>query len=297
MKFGSVDNAEKVNLSLPEDHPGTPDILSKNGGTAKPEVYVGCAKWNRQDLKNFYPRGTKDELEYYASQFNAVEMNATFYRNFSPGQIAEWSDKVPPHFRFFPKVNRQISHLKWLSDVQRATDEYLNSVLHFKEKLGTIFLQLRDNFAPKYFDRVAGFIDNWPDGVPLAVEFRQPDWFNDPKVSSDLYDLLEEHEVANVIVDTAGHRELMHMRLTNSEAFIRYVGANDPTDYSRLDEWVDRLKKWKDEGLRKIHFFVHQNEERASPQLAAHFIGKLNEEIGSDLKIPETQADSQKELF
>lgn len=286
MKFGSVDDPGKVDFTLPEDHPDTQKVLEQNEGLAQPEVYVGCAKWNRSDLKGFYPRGTKDELEYYSSQFNAIELNATFYRNFPPAQVEEWHGKVPPNFLFFPKVNQQVSHLKWLSDVKHATDEFLNSVLNFKEKLGTTFLQLRDNFAPKFFDRVIDFVDFWPEGMPLAMEFRHTDWYNDPAVAKELYALLEENNITNVIVDTAGRRDLMHMRLTNNEAFIRYVGANHPTDYLRLDDWVQRLKEWKAQGLRHIHFFVHQNKEKESPLLAAHFIRELNKQLGSELKVP-----------
>jgi uncharacterized protein YecE (DUF72 family) len=257
---------------------------------------VGCAKWNRKDLKNFYPRGTNDELEYYGSQFNAIELNATFYNTYNPQQISKWYKKVPKGFRFYPKVNRYISHLKWLSGVEKAVDDFYDSIIHFKEKLGTTFLQLRANFAPKYFSRVADFIEYWPE-LPMAIEFRHPDWYNDPAIADELYSLLEENNVANVLVDTAGRRDLMHMRLTNGEAFIRYVGANHPTDVTRLDEWVPRLKKWSDQGLRRINFFVHQNKERKSPQLAAHFIKRMNNELGTTLHVPQTTEDTQKDLF
>lgn len=296
MKFGSVDNPEKLNLNLPEDHPDTTKVLaeSKNG---KPEIYVGCAKWNRSELKGFYPRGTKDELTYYATQFNSIELNATHYRNFPEETVNNWYEKVPDDFRFFPKVYRLISHLKWLNEIEEPVQEYLDSVVHFKEKLGTIFLQVRDNFAPKFFDRVENFVELWPKDIPLAMEFRHPDWYNDKKVADDLYQLLNENNIASVIVDTAAYRELLHMRLTNREAFIRYVGANDASDYDRLDEWVGRLKQWQEQGIQKIDFFVHQNEEKASPKLAAHFIKGLNSELGSDLKVPETGDNGQGDLF
>ncbi len=297
MKFGSVDDPEQYNLSLPEDHPGTASVLSRLGGSGNPKIYVGCAKWGSKDLKNFYPAGTKDELTYYGSQFNAVEMNATFYRNFPADQVQKWYDKVPEDFRFFPKVNQRVSHFKWLSDVEVARDDFLDSVVHFKEKLGTIFLQLRSKFAPKFFDRVTEFIESWPEGIPLAIEFRHTDWFNDPDIAEELYQLLEENNVANVITDTAGRRDLVHMRLTNNEAFVRYVGANHPSDFTRLEDWVVRLKEWSDQGLEQIHFFVHQNDERRSPELSAHFIKKLNEEIGSDQKIPKWRDKDQNTLF
>ncbi|MBC9798217.1 DUF72 domain-containing protein [Sinomicrobium weinanense] len=297
MKFGKVDHPETVDFTFPEDHPDTAVVLSENKDKQAPKIYVGCAKWNRQDLKNFYPRGTKDELAYYATQFNAIELNATFYRNFPPEQFSTWYEKVPAGFRFFPKVNQMVSHMKRLLDYKGPVEEYLDGVVNLKEKLGTVFLQMHNNFAPKNFERVVSFIEFWPKEVPLAVEFRHTDWFNDTRVAQELYHLLEENNVANILVDTAGRRDLMHMRLTNNEAFVRYVGANHPSDYDRLDDWVDRLRLWVDQGLGHIHFFVHQNLEKASPLLSAYLIEKLNKEIGCDLPLPHTLADIQQKLF
>ena len=84
------------------------------------------------------------------------------------------------------------------------------------------------------------------------------------------------------------------MRLTNDEAFVRYVGANHPTDYTRLDDWVDRLKSWKDLGINHIHFFVHQNIEKESPLLSSYFINKLNENLDLTLSLPNHSSDDLK---
>lgn len=286
MKFGSVDNPEHIDFTLPKDHPGTLKVLQKKPSQTT-DVFVGCAKWNKADLKGFYPRGTKDELEYYSRQFNSIELNATFYRIFPPEQFEKWYDKTPKNFKFFPKLNQEISHWKRLNDdVAPVVDNYLYSAVNLKEKLGCIFLQMHNNFAPKDFDRVINFIEGWPKEIPLAVEFRHTDWYNDETIAENLYRLLEENNISNIIVDSAGRRDLMHMRLTNSRAFVRYVGANHPSDYTRLDDWVERLKYWKDNGIEHINFFVHQNIEKESPLLSAYFIKKLNTELGTDLKIP-----------
>lgn len=300
MKFGQVAHPEDIDFSLPEDHPDTAVVLSKNAfakANTSLSIYVGCAKWNKQDLKNFYPRGTKDELQYYASQFNSIELNATFYRLFPKEQFQKWYSKVPEGFKFFPKITNNISHLKRLIDSQNYIPEYLDHTLELKEKLGTIFLQMHNNFQPKNFDRVDNFVHHWPREVPIALEFRHTDWFNDPVVAERLYHVLEEHNMANVLVDTAGRRDILHMRLTNNEAFIRFVGANHPSDYKRLDDWIDRLKKWVAQGLKTIHFFIHQNVELASPLLASYFIKKINLELGVDLKIPETLVQPDQSLF
>ena len=289
MKFGSVDNPELVDFSLPQDHEDTTKVLKASGFKGKPNIYVGCAKWNRTDLKGFYPRGTKDELTYYATQFNSIELNATFYNFYSTEQFENWSNKTPADFKFFPKINQMISHLKRLNDVSQYTEEFCNSLAGLGEKLGVVFLQLHNNFAPKNWDRLENFLSNFPKGIDLSVEVRHTDWLNDPEISGSFYELLEKHQVANIITDTAGRRDLLHMRLTTPTAFIRYVGANHESDYTRLDDWFDRIKLWSEQGIKEIYFFVHQNLEKASPLLSAHLIKRLNEELGYDLTMPASQ--------
>lgn len=287
MKFGKVNNPEEIDFSLPPDHLENKVLLSKFEKSEKPNIYVGCAKWNRADLKGFYPRGTKDELAYYATQFNSIELNATFYRIFPADQFATWYDKTPDDFRFFPKLFQGISHWKRLQGADEFLNEYLINASNLKEKLQMPFLQMPDNFAPKDINRLEPFFKLFPEDVPLAVEFRHTNWYNDPVVASELYAILESFNVSNIITDTAGRRDLLHMRMTSDTAFIRYNGANHKSDYTRLDEWVDRLKKWVERGLQNIYFFVHQNVEKESPLLSAYFIEKLNDTFKTNLHIPQ----------
>lgn len=290
MKFGQVDNPESIDFTIPPDHPDTAKALKAQAPQSDIlEVYVGCAKWNKADLKNFYPRGTKDELAYYSTQFNCIELNATFYRLFPSATFENWHAATPANFRFFPKLEQTISHFRRLNDVHEVVERNVANMSHLREKLAMPFLQLPDNFGPKDFDRVAAFAENWTYDVPLAMEFRHTGWYNDAPTSSGLYSLLETHGITNVLVDTAGRRDLMHMRLTTPTAFIRWVGANEPeSDRSRLDEWIGRISKWKKAGLQKLFFFVHQNIEEESPALAAYFIERLNRKVGTGLPIPKT---------
>ncbi len=297
MQFGKVAQPELIDFTLPIDAPETLGVLSQSGDTPL-SVYVGCAKWNRQDLKGFYPRGIKDELHYYARQFNAIEMNATYYRIFAAEQFKKWYDKTPAGFKFFPKLVQDISHFQRLGEgVFPLVDRYLESVIHLQEKLGTIFLQLHSNFDPEHMDRVARFAAYWPKEIPLAIEFRHTDWFNDVVVATELYDVLETHGITNVITDTAGRRDLLHMRLTTKEAFVRYVGANHETDYSRLDDWIARLRLWKEQGIESIHFFVHQNVEEASPLLSNYLVKGVNKKLGVSLKLSRHHEQDTPTLF
>jgi len=149
MKFGQSENPETIDFRLPADDQRTTEILKQNDTTKPLSIYVGCAKWNKTDLKNFYPRGTKDELTYYSRQFNSIELNTTFYSMPSHDQVITWRNKAPDGFRFFPKVTQSISHMRRLNDVQMLTDEYCDNISNFEDKLGMVFLQLHDNFKYK----------------------------------------------------------------------------------------------------------------------------------------------------
>jgi uncharacterized protein YecE (DUF72 family) len=285
MQFGSVDSIKGIDLSLPKDHSDTKKMLG--GKSSKSfKVYAGCAKWNRTDLKGFYPKGTKDELEYYASQFNSIELNASFYIRYPKAQFGTWASKTPKDFKFFPKVIQNISHKKRLNDTQKYTEEFCMAVSGLEKKLGMVFLQMPDNFKPKFFARLENFICTFPKQIPLAVELRNEEWFSDKAVADKTAALFKKFNVTNVIVDTAGRRDLIHMRLTSKKAFIRYVGANHKSDYDRLDPWAARIKKWKSEGLKEVYFFMHQNVETESPLLAAYLISKLNKALGLKMHVP-----------
>lgn len=289
MKFGKVEHPELVDFTLPADNPETKRVLNQHRSEASFEVYVGCAKWNRNDLKGFYPKGTKDELTYYSRQFNAIEMNATFYKMPDWKQVEKWKEKTPEGFKFFPKVTDLITHYRRLINVQEPVENFCDAISNFEDRLGMAFMQLHENFHPKDFERLKGVLEHFPKAIPLAVEVRNEAWF--AAQEERYYQLLEQLGMANIIVDTAGRRDMLHMRLTSPVAFIRYVGANHSSDKQRLDDWIERIGQWREEGLQKLYFFVHQNIEVESPLLATHFIRNLNKTFGLSLAVPHKPGD------
>jgi len=238
MKFGKVDNPEVVDFTLPQDHVDTKKVLNLNRGSLD-IISVGCPKWNKQDLKGFYPKGTKDELTYYAKVYNSIELNATFYNLYREDQILKWKNKTPADFKFYPKLPKYVSHDKKLNEgYQDYLDEYLVGIHAFDEQLGMLFLQMDENFEPsdQNIAKLKNFITHFPEGLSLAVELRHTAWFNDDAIAEDLYAFFEAYKVTNILVDSAGRRDIMHMRLTTSSevigADIKTSGSGEGTQVS-----------------------------------------------------------------
>ena len=286
MKFGKVNDPSLVDFTLPATHPETYSVLSRFNTNEPFEVYIGCAKWNKTDLKGFYPKGTKDELEYYAKQFNSIELNATYYNTPSKDQIVKWKEKTTPNFKFFPKITQSISHYSRLLNTDEKVMVFTDAVAMLEEKLGMIFLQMHENFKPKDFDRLAHFLQTFPKGFPLAVEVRNEEWFADQTIFNNYCQLLGQNNKTNIIVDTAGRRDMLHMRLTSPVAFVRYVSANDDSDEKRLNDWLDIIEDWRANGLQQLYFFIHQNLELESPIIATQFIKKVNSRFNLDVPYP-----------
>lgn len=290
MKFGHVETNEldKIDLSMPKDASQNSKVL---GGkkASKTNVYVGCAKWGRDEwVGMIYPEGTKsaDFLSNYVNHFNSIELNSTFY-NARKSNIEKWATVPQGDFKFCPKFPRRISHIKRLKESEESTGWFFNTVSVFDQTLGMPFLQMPDNFAPKYFDRLKSYIESTPKDVSFALELRHIDWFAEESVFSDLGKLLEDNNVTLIILDSAGRRDCVHQRLTNKSIFIRFVGYDlHPTDNIRMDGWANKIKDWIDMGLENVYFFLHQENEKNTVLSADYMIKKLNEVCGLELKAP-----------
>ena len=113
---------------------------------------------------------------------------------------------------------------------------------------------------------------------------------------------MELHNASTVITDVAGRRDVCHARLTNREVVVRFVGnALHPTDYSRIDAWVERLDSWFQNGLQNVYFFTHEPDNILAPELAAYLTKKFQEKTtiktrGPNLQMPPNEGE-QMSLF
>jgi uncharacterized protein YecE (DUF72 family) len=295
MEFGylSPEELDKVNFQLPVDSPFNNQVLNAAPGAAKTRYYIGCGKWGRKDwIGKIFPAGSKEKdfLEYYISQFNSIELNATAYQIYGPATISKWAEKATgKDFMFCPKVSQSITRTKDLLSphIQELTKKYLDGISAFKENLGPLLLQFGEHFSPAKKENLYGFLQTLPDNLEVFVEVRHPDWYALEDIRTDYFETLRKLKKGAVITDVAGRRDCVHMQLPIAKTFVRFVGNHlHPTDFTRLDEWVTRLGNWAKKGMKEVYFFMHHPEEKESPELCDYFIEQLNKHLKTDLKRP-----------
>lgn len=280
MKFGKLKDISAVDFSLPNDPLGTQLVLEHlPQNDLPPRVYIGCTGWSMKEwVGKTYPTGTKskDYLKAYAKQFNTIELNTTHYRIPQADLVQKWVQESTDDFRFCPKIPQSISHSKDLGISSDRIDIFAREILGLGEKLGCCFMQLPPYFAYDRISILERFLQVFPQEIPLAIEMRHESWFDTSAKGDALFKLLEKYNRATVITDVAGRRDVLHMRLTNDIAMIRFVGNElVDTDYSRIDEWLDRLSKWFDQNLKTVYFFPHEPDNLLAPELAAYLYAQV----------------------
>lgn len=292
MDFGRVPVEELANIyfSLPKDPVFNKTIL---GGKAVklPKVYIGCAKWGRTEwVGKIYPPKAKEKdfLDHYVHHYNSIELNATHYKVYGEAGIKKWTAKAAGRdFKFCPKMYQGITHRGSLRGKNFITNEFFRGIVAFEEYLGPIFIQVSETFSPKRKEELFEFLQAMPSDLQFFMEVRHPDWFKKPEITQELFTRLKEMNIGAVITDTSGRRDCAHMYLTLPKVFIRYVGNSlHDTDYTRIDEWVGRMKYWLKNGLEELYFFMHMHDEATSPELTVYLVDKMNKELGLNLVKP-----------
>ncbi len=301
MEFGRLPTVDGLDFSLPPDHRQTSRILQQTPPNTPTDWVIGCAKWGRPDwVGKLYPKGTKnkDYLAAYAKQFSAIELNATHYSRFTADALQKWDEDTPTYFRFFPKFHQSISHWKRLQDAEAETRQFFESLQPIEHKIGGYFLQLNENFGSKSSDTILRYLAALPEREQVYLELRHPDFFKETAALETFYEELTQLKVGLLITDAAGKRDCVHMRLTTPKAFIRFVGNGlHPSDYTRMNDWVIRLKEWSESGLENAYFFMHQHDELYSPEAVDYFVKELNSACKLTLRGPQLIGKEQGLLF
>ena len=128
----------------------------------------------------FYPAGMKpaNYLTYFATQFDAVEVDSAFHRTPAVSRVKGWYAKTPPGFLFAAKAPQVITHEKALRDCNEDLSDFLKTMGCLGEKLGSLLFQF-EYFNKKVFvgvndflARLVPFLKKLPEGCRFAVETR-----------------------------------------------------------------------------------------------------------------------------
>ncbi|HSZ75589.1 MAG TPA: DUF72 domain-containing protein [Rhizomicrobium sp.] len=206
-------------------------------------IYVGTAGWAiPRESKPLFDSGDS-QLQIYATRFNAVEINSSFYRPHRPGTYARWAASVPEHFRFAVKMPRSITHERRLKETDELLDTFLAQSRALGDRLGPILIQLPPSLkfdvrvACKFFD---GLRDRFKGDV--VCEPRHASWF-----TAEANAMLNDFHIARVAADPAsvagasepgGWHGVIYFRLHGSPR-IYYSNYDD----EKLEMLAVRLRK------------------------------------------------------
>lgn len=300
MEFGKLESIEHIDFTLmadPQQNDKTFNYLDTDH-SKKQRLFIGATGWVAKEwVGTYYPPKTKSAefLNSYAKQFNTIEHNTSFYRIPDDTSVLKWYNQSTQDFKFCPKIFQFISKSKTLGRDNNEIEEFISAISLLAEKLGPSFLQLPPNFSPLNRQALIDFIERVGQRIPLAIEFRHPDWFTDKGIG--IFDELRDLNVSSVITDVAGRRDVCHMQVTNSNVMIRFVGNNlVPSDYVRIVEWTERMEYWFEMGIKHIYFFVHEPENVHAPELA-NYLGNVWEKRSSiETRYPKLIENTKEQL-
>jgi uncharacterized protein YecE (DUF72 family) len=209
-------------------------------------AWIGCSGWNYADWREVvYPKGLPQSrwLEHYATLFDTVEVNSTFYRLPKRESVARWVEQTPDDFVFAVKSSRYLTHIRRLRGLEGGVERFYERIepLTRTPKMGPVLWQLPANFR-RDDERLRQALSALPDGRH-AFEFRHESWFG-----PEVYDLLRDRGAALVIGDHP-ERPFQARELTADWTFIRFHygsrGRNGNYSETELEQWAERIDGWR----------------------------------------------------
>ena len=206
------------------------------------KIRIGCAGWSiaSRDAASFGSGAS--HLQRYATRFDVVEINSSFYRPHAAGTYARWAAAVPARFRFSVKLPKAITHEARLQHCGALLDRFAGEVAGLGAKLGCLLVQLPPSLAfdarvaNTFFSMLHRRLD-----VAVACEPRHASWF-DPAVAT----LWQRHAIARVAADPARLPEAARPAGDGQLGYWRLHGSPrmyyDNYDEARLREMVLNMR-------------------------------------------------------
>jgi uncharacterized protein YecE (DUF72 family) len=208
---------------------------SRPGGAAV-RTCIGCSGWEYKHWRgDFYPAELPKSrwFEHYASVFDTVEINNTFYRLPEETTFAAWAARAPAGFTYAVKASRFLTHMKKLKDPEEPLDRLFSRMRPLRAHLGPVLYQLPPGWKLDRA-RLEHFLQALPQGIQHVLEFRDPSWYAD-----DVLEMIERYGVSLCLHDMAG--SATGRQRVGPLVYSRFHGASG--HYSGAYS-TDRLESW-----------------------------------------------------
>jgi uncharacterized protein YecE (DUF72 family) len=217
-------------------------------------VRIGTSGWIYPHWRGrFYPPELPQRawLEFYASHFDTVEVNYSFYRLPSRESFADWAARTPTDFCFALKGSRFVTQMKRLKDPDVHVPRFFERANTLGPKLGPVLWQLPPQLH-RDDGRLESFLAVLPPDRRNAIEFRHPSWLVEP-----IYALLRRHGIALCLADRDGQRYPSEPLLTTTWSYLRFHSGLAGGDYTetQLREWASVIADFCSRGASVYGYF------------------------------------------
>jgi len=240
-------------------------------------VRIGTSGWAYKHWRSVvYPDGlpARRWFEHYATLFDTVELNTTFYRLPTAEAVDRWAEAAPAGFEYALKLGSFGSHRMKLADPARWLTNHVERTCRLGESLGVTVVQLPPRWrrSTERLDEFLACAASLAPGTAWAVELREPSWLHD-----DVFGVLARHGAALVVHDLLADHPI---ELTAPYTYLRFHGPHAPGSpyHGRygptvLRRWAQRIDAWASEGIAVRAYF--NNDQGGDAVHDAHLLRRL----------------------
>ncbi len=266
----NIGRARKMHeLRLLSDKTRAPYIAETGRASARTIYNIGCSGWYYWHLRDSFYKSlpASQWFEHYASKFQTVEINASFYSWPTQANVMSWIRQAGrKKFIYTVKVPELITHIKRFKNTKTLIRDFGYVADLLGPRMGCFLFQLPPSF--KYTPaRLRSIVEQLDSRHRNVVEFRHASWWN--------ADVFEAFRNAGIIFcSCSGPRLPDELVKTSDDVYIRFHGVKRwyRHDYTKeeLAEWARRISE--SDARRAWMYFNNDNEGyavRNARQMAA----------------------------
>ncbi|MFP7493841.1 DUF72 domain-containing protein [Terribacillus saccharophilus] len=222
-------------------------------------ISVGVTGWGDHDKLYHDAKARQQKLKVYATHFDVVEVDASFYAIQSISNYTKWVQETPEHFTFIIKAHQDMTGQSRRKMTRaEAGDLFEGFVTSIQpvvqaDKLGAILFQFPPWFQVEESSITRlRYIRELTKGLPVAIEFRNQSWYEEAFRDKTLT-LLRELDFIHTVCDEpqAGNGSVPAVPVSTNEqlTLVRFHGRN-------VHGWNQNGR----EDWRKVRFLYRYNQ-------------------------------------